>query len=377
MARLRLKYVYEDVDRHGNVRVYFWRGRGHRKVRCREAIGTPGFQIAYEEFLGSKVSPAPEARKGGILHGSFRWLSVRYLESPEFRQLEGSTRYARRRIIDAILLEPVRPDAELLFADIRVEQFSAKGVRVLRDRKASTPDAANARLLVIRQMFAWAQKYEIHGVRTNPAQGIEKLRKAPGGIHTWSDEEIAQFEATHPIGTRPRLAMALMLYTGQRRSDIIAMGRQHVRNGMLTITQQKNRNRRPVTLSIPMHADLVAIIEATPSGHLTFLTTASGKQFTSNSFGSWFREKCNLAGLPQCSAHGLRKAAATRLAERGATERQIMAITGHRTSQQVDLYTKAARQKVLAVEAMALFGGTDTEQPVSHPDVAVGKNAKK
>jgi integrase/recombinase XerD len=70
---------------------------------------------------------------------------------------------------------------------------------------------------------------------------------------------------------------------------------------------------------------------AAPSGHLTFLVTANGKPFTSGDFGWWFRQRCNEAGLKHCSAHGLRKATASQLAERGATTHEIMAVTGHQT----------------------------------------------
>ena len=128
-----------------------------------------------------------------------------------------------------------------------------------------------------------------------------------------------------------------------------------MKDGWLTFTQTKNRRHKPVTLSIPVRPELQAIIDATPSGHMTFLVTAFGKQFTANGFGNWFRRRCNDAGLPQCSAHGLRKAAAARLAEAGASENEIMAVTGHRTSKEVTRYTRSARQKVLAASAMARF----------------------
>ncbi len=141
----------------------------------------------------------------------------------------------------------------------------------------------------------------------------------------------------------------------RRRSDVVAFGRQHVKEGWITFTQAKNRNRKPVTLSIPVRPELKAIVEATPSGNLTFLVTAFNKPFTANGFGNWFRDRCNEAGLPHCSAHGLRKAAASRLAELGAGESEIMAITGHTTSKEVVRYTRGARQKVLAAKAMARF----------------------
>lgn len=109
-----------------------------------------------------------------------------------------------------------------------------------------------------------------------------------------------------------------------------------------------------MSLVLPIRPELRAALEAGPTGDLSWLVTAYGKPFTAAGFGNKFRDWCNQAGLPHCSAHGLRKAAATRLAEAGATEQQIMAITGHRTSAQVTSYTRAANQRKLAEQAMAL-----------------------
>jgi integrase len=65
-------------------------------------------------------------------------------------------------------------------------------------------------------------------------------------------EEVRQFERRHPIGTKARLALALLLFTGQRRSDITRLGRQHVRDGKITFTQFKGRNRKPKRLILPI-----------------------------------------------------------------------------------------------------------------------------
>jgi integrase len=137
------------------------------------------------------------------------------------------------------------------------------------------------------------------------------------------------------------LALALLLYTGQRRGDVVRMGRQHIKDGVLTLRQMKTG----AELAIPVYAALEMVIADTATEHLTFLTTAFGKPFTAAGFGNWFREQCNAAGLPHCSAQGLRKAAARRLAEAGCTEREIGAATGHTSLREIVRYTKAADQK--------------------------------
>jgi integrase len=161
--------------------------------------------------------------------------------------------------------------------------------------------------------------------------------------------KIETFERYWPIGTRKRLAFALLLYSFQRRGDVIRLGRQHVAQGCLTIVQHKTKAK----LTIPVHPDLQRIIDATPSGNLTFLCTSHGQPFTDAGFGNWFRDACTAAGLPKrCAAHGLRKAACRRGAEAGWTVHQIASWSGHKTLKEVERYTRAADQKRLAESAM-------------------------
>jgi integrase len=183
-----------------------------------------------------------------------------------------------------------------------------------------------------------------------PARDIAPIKRKAAGFHTWTEDEIAQFEAHYPIGSRARLALALLLYTAQRRSDVVKMGRQHIRNGVAHVRQQKTG----AMLAIPVHPALQAVLDATPSEHLTFLTTAYGKPFTAAGFSFWFRARCDAAGLPKhCAAHGLRKAACRRLAEAGCSANVIASISGHTTLHEVSRYTRAADQERMARQGMA------------------------
>ena len=186
--------------------------------------------------------------------------------------------------------------------------------------------------------------------KVDPTQGIKLPRIKSDGIYTWSEQDIEAFENVHAIGTKARLAFALLVYTAQRRSDVIRMGRQHVRDGILQVRQDKTG----AILDIPVHARLREIIDATPGEHLTFLTTKSGKPYSGNDFSEQFRAWCDAAELPPvCSAHGLRKAACRRLAEAGCSANEIAAISGHATLSEVQRYTKAADQARMAQNAMA------------------------
>jgi integrase len=223
--------------------------------------------------------------------------------------------------------------------------------------KAATPSASRNFLKALRAMMTHCVANHMRD--DDPTKGVRSAKIKTDGYATWSDEHIAAFEARHPVGSRARLAMALMLYTGQRRSDVLRIGRQHVRNGVLHLRQQKTNAK----LVIPVHPELLAILEEAPGQHLTYLTTRDGSPFSPAGFGNLFRDWCNEAGLPKgLSAHGLRKACCTRLAEAGCSEKQIAAISGHLSMSEVARYTKAADQARLARDAMVMFSSPRTAQ---------------
>ena len=213
--------------------------------------------------------------------------------------------------------------------------------------KAATPQAANVLLKTLRLLLNHAVFTGM--IPSNPALGVRGYRSKGDGVHAWSEAEVAQYQARHPIGTKAWLALALPLFTAQRRSDVIRMGWQHVTGNTITVRQQKTGT----PLDIELHPELARALAAVPRTNLTILLTERGTPFTAGSFSNWFRDRCNEAGLPQCSAHGLRKLAATRLANANCTAEQIMAITGHKSASEVARYTKTADQKRLAREGIA------------------------
>jgi integrase len=179
--------------------------------------------------------------------------------------------------------------------------------------------------------------------------------KNTGGFETWADKDIEKYRAQHPLGTRPRLALELLYGTMQHRGDVVRLGRQHVQDGVISLRQ--NKTGAPV--DIPVLPELQAAMDAMPNDHLTFLTTEEGKPFSAAGFGNWFRQQCDLAGESR-SAHGLRKAGATRLAEHGCTDHEIMAWGGWVSLTEVQRYTRAANRKRLAHAAAGkLKAGTE------------------
>ena len=130
------------------------------------------------------------------------------------------------------------------------------------------PHSARTLLKSLRSFMTWCVEHKL--MRSNPTLGIKLKVPRSDGFHTWSEPEIAAFEAHHPVGSRARLAFALGLYTAQRRGDVVHIGRQHIRDGVLGVRQRKTG----ASLSIPVHPELKEIIAATPIGHLKRLHRA-------------------------------------------------------------------------------------------------------
>ena len=363
--KLALRYLFQDRDRHGNERLYV--RRNGRKIRIKERWGTPEFLDAYRNALATTELPKVASMRRGAAAkvGSFRWLVEQYYGSGDFKQLASRTQRVRRGILDGLCER---------HGDKPFARLEARHIRMLRDEKAGLPGAANSRLRAIRHLFKWACDDTVRLAEGNPARDVPYVKSGPQGFHPWSMEEVRQFEERHPVGTRARLALALLLSTGQRRSDVVRLGSRHIRDGRLVFTQEKNKTRNPVRLEIPILPDLQRIIDASPIGDLTFLVTEFNRPFTAAGFGNKMRDWCNQAGLPHCSAHGLRKAAAARLAETGATEHEIMAVTGHRTLKEVDRYTRTARQKVLADSAMRKLAAAHIENEIDPPQLPIASS---
>lgn len=332
---VKLRYVHTYRDRHGKVRHYFYLRRpGWRKIPLPGEPESDEFMTAYMAARAAMQMDRPSRPE---LHGSGSVSNTiaAYYTDNSFLSFSLGTQKTRRAI-----LERFRRNC----GDLKFAAMQRKDVAALLGRMK--PFAARNWLKTLRGLFAFAVGI---GLRADdPSEGIKPAKAKAGSIHTWTEDEIAIFERYYPVGTRARLAMALMLYTAARRGDIIHFGPQHISADRLRYTQKKTG--RP--LVIPVQPELAAIIAATPCGHLSFLTTERGHPFTSNGFGNWFRKICRAAGLPHCSAHGLRKAQARRLAESGRSTHEIASVTGHKTLSQVQHYTEAAAQERLAARAL-------------------------
>lgn len=340
VATIKLAYVDRFRDPRGVWRYYFRRSRNSPRVALPGRPGDPEFMAAYQLAIAA-FEPVNPPRALAPAAGTVDALAVAYYRSPNFLGLKASTQKTYRREIDRWREKN---------GTKRIVQFQRRHIleQMAARHEASGPEAANNLLRVVRILCAFAVENDWR--RDNPALGVKKFKMRGDGFVAWSEDDIAKYLKHWKAGTRQRLALLLLLYTGQRRSDVIQMGRQHVSGDTIRVKQAKTGAQ----LVIPMHPDLRGVLKQLPKDALAFLTTQYGKPFKDGaSFGNQFREWCKDAGLAGRSAHGLRKSAAVRLVEAGCSSKEVAAITGHASLREIERYTKAAEQERLARAAIA------------------------
>jgi integrase len=337
MTKIRLAYIHEYTDRHGRLRRYV-RLPGRKKVALPGAPGTEAFNAAY---AAARASEAPHAEIGvaRTIAGTVNAAVISYFNSATFQALAFDTRRTRRNI-----LERWRDQN----GDKRIALLQRTHIERMVAAKAGTPSAARNFLNTIRALMAHCLTVGL--ITSDSTEGVKRVSIKTAGYATWSEQHIQMFERAHPVGSRARTAFALMLYSGQRKSDIIRLGWQHVRGNSLHLVQQKTGRE----LQVPIHPNLAAALGPKPGAtNLTFLVTSAGAPFTANGFGNLFRSWCTEAGLPAgLASHGLRKACCRRLAELGCAANIIAAISGHTTLRMVEKYTRAADQAKMATLAI-------------------------
>jgi integrase len=244
----------------------------------------------------------------------------------------------------------------------RVSHLERRHVIALLAKKAETPNAANNLRKRLRQLLDHA--IDLGWITHNPAKTVKPYKVPSGGHHAWDEGEISRFFAFHSVGTVPHTSVTLMLYTGTARVDAVKLGWGNVKDGRIEYRRQKTRKSNGVLVSIPIHPRLIEVLETIPRDSFTFLQTAHGKSRSSNGLGNSMRKWCVDAKLPQCSAHGLRKACARRLAEAGATAHEIAAVTGHKTLAEVQRYTEQADRSGMADIALGKMQERSNEQQI-------------
>ncbi len=334
MPRPRPPHLHRQVTRHGKTVWYVRVGKGPR-VRIRAEFGTPEFDGEYAAAVSGTVRPRV---KGAPAAGTLAWLIARYRETTSWAALAPATRRQRENIFRQV----IETAGDKPFAKIDTATIVAG-----RERRARTPNQARHFLDTMRGLFRWAFGAKL--VKTDPTAGVSNPpTKAGDGFIPWTEEHVAMYQRRWPLGTRQRVWLDVLLYSGLRRGDAVRYGRQHVHNGVGRIRTEKSGGT--VSAVVPVLPILQQTLDAGPCGDLTYIVGADGKPMTKEAFGNAFRDACNAAGVPG-SAHGVRKIAATTAANNGATTSQLKALFGWTSDRMPTIYTRTADRERLGREA--------------------------
>jgi integrase len=333
MATIKLRYVHGYLDRTGKARSYF--RKNGRRVALPGIPGSAEFMAAYQACLHEQPAPAPVQRKA---EGSFGRLVTDFYASKAFtKDIKTSSQRTYRAVLEPLVAAHGHRGVSMMTPQA-VE-------RIIHRIGVDKPAMANLTRAVLRKLMKHAIKAGM--INFNPTAAIDRYKT--GEHHTWTDEELRQFECHWPLGTRERLAYALLLYTAQRVGDVASRTRSHIKDGEIYVVQEKTG----AELWLPIHPELDKALRAYPTKGLALIGKASGKPLTKYGLSALMARAIDQAGLPaRCVAHGLRKAMMRVLAESGATPKQMAGISGHKSMHELDRYTKAADQRKLARAAM-------------------------
>jgi integrase len=346
MTTLRLRYVHSFVDRHGHARYYF-RFRGQRWAL--PTLGDPGFMTAYEACKARIASGGlPAAPRVAFLPGSLGWAIERFLGSDEYRRRAPATQAGDRRILDELR----RHVGAGMMRDMRDRHAKAIRDHFREEFSTSTADVALGLLSVL---WNFADEHLQLDLGANPTLGVRRLHKAKSEREPWTDDVIAAFEAQ--AVPEMRLALLLLLYTGQRRSDVVKMKWAQFDGDVIEVRQQKTGE----PLIIPCHARLKEALARLPRRSEFILVGERGGPLGPEGLSMAFRRTLKRAGVTGYSVHGLRKNAGVALADAGCDMREIMAILGHRTFAMALHYTKRADQRRRARSAMDKWEAAEAE----------------
>lgn len=341
MVRNRKPHLQHEKNRHGKWAWYVRLNRQTPRIRIHGEYGSDQFNAEYAAAVAGTPVHQPFSKPH---KGSLRWLVDRWKESSDWHMTASSTKRQRENILLHVLAgNGEKPFVQITDADILAG----------RERRMKTPFAANNFLKTMRALFTWAKSVKL--VTVNPVLEVPFLPRRTEGHEPWTIADVGSYRSKWEIGTRQRLAMEVLLWSGLRRGDAVRLGRQHlVSDDMLRIKTEKT----DVVVSVKVSASLAEILKAGPTGDLAFIVGEHGRPMAKESFGTIFRQWCNAAGVSK-SAHGLRKFAAIALAEAGGTEMELQAAFGWTTNSQSSVYTRNASRDKLSADGMAKREGNN------------------
>ncbi|WP_102830485.1 tyrosine-type recombinase/integrase [Bartonella bovis] len=339
MPKQRPPHLVKEITRHGKIIWYVRMGHGPRR-RVRGTYGTQEFVNDYKDALSELQGyTLPKSKSDKLVEDSFIWLLKQYFDSVTWHELANTT----KRQKELILMKVSDAIGDIPYKAIKKDHIIA-GV----ERRKETPATARNFLKAVNGLFKWAVEQGL--LENNPAAGVKRPSlKNKDGFPAWTEEDINKYYQQWPLGTHEHVWLNVLLYTGLRRGDAVRIGWKDVKDNIIHLKTEKSKFQTDVFL--PILPELAKTLETGPIGDETFICGKGGKKLTKETFGNLFRDACNEAGVKK-SAHGLRKLAATRAANAGATVSQLKAIFGWTDDEMASLYTKTADRKRLALESI-------------------------
>lgn len=347
----RPEFTSRFKDRHGKWRWRF-RRRGYATHYFKAPFGTKDFEREYAACLRKEPLAAGIGR---VKPKSVADAIVRYYADNAFLDLAPATQKVYRGVLERFRAE---------FGPDPLQSFDAQNVAILMNAMRDRPHAAARLRKLLVQLFKIGRRDKLVPAYFDPIRDTAAPKAKSEGYHRWTEEELAAFEAKHPLGTKPRLAYALLLYSAQRSGDVRLLTPETIARGRIPIDQSKTGN----AIDVPIVEPLRAALDAGPVGKRTLLESKLGAPFTEKGFYNLLKDACRLAGLDHCSPHGLRKSAARRCREAGCSDEEGMAITGHKTIREYRRYAGESGNTARADAAMGKVMANHAEKVAKAPD---------
>lgn len=321
------------------------KGRKTNRIRIYCGPDHPEFQ---KQYLAARAGEQPEPIKAVSDYAkpeSIAWLVNSYFEYLEKRVAAGTTSAKTLKKKRNLLTRLTQnPDKKMLIPQYRLIE--------MQDSMAATPAQADAFMEAIAVMYDWAIKRKY--IKENTARGVPTIYVKGDGATPWKAADVKAFFAKHKPGSKPHVAMSVLLWTGCRIEDLTVLGRRFECaidgvDALRFIPAKKGSSEVCIPLLEPLRA---AVRAPTVQGN-TYVLGRGGKPYASgDAMSAMFKRWCIDAGLSHLSAHGVRKGLAEILAELGCSQYELMAILGHSEAKTSEVYTRRVERWKLANAAL-------------------------
>ncbi len=327
--------------------IYRVRPTGKHSTRI-QISGEFGSEDFIRQYWLARSGQKPDASKKPSeqeMPETIGWLVRSYFEYLESRVKAGTTSAKtlkkKRNLLTRLLDDPTK---KALIPRERLLKF--------QDGMGATPAQADAFIEAVSVMYDWA--VERKHIPENTAKGIKQVYTKGDGATPWKAADVKAFLAHHKYGSKPYIAMHILLWTGCRIEDLTTLGRKFecVIDGIEALRWVPNK-KGSSEVCIPLFETLKKATRSAKVQGATYVLGRGGNPYASgDAMSATFKRWCQDAHLGHLSAHGVRKGLAEILAELGCSQYEIMAILGHSEAKTSEVYTRRVERWKLAQVAM-------------------------